>query len=132
MPYLHRRAALACALAALTAAMLPSAAIAGDADVIDAKVRATGTRVYAFDVTIRSKDRGWDDYAERFEIVTPDGTLLGTRILLHPHEDEQPFARSLDDVRIPPGIERVTVRAWMKRGGKEKAAGGAVLDVRLP
>ncbi len=119
----------------LTAALLlvaVTAAVAGEADVIDVKVRLTGTYVYGFDVTVRSKDSGWDYYAERFEVVAPDGTILGTRVLLHPHETEQPFTRELDNVRIAPAIPQVTVRAWMKRGAQLKAAGGATMQVKLP
>ena len=32
------------------------------------------------DVTIRSKDTGWERYADRIEALAPDGTVLGTRI----------------------------------------------------
>lgn len=106
-------------------------ALAGEADVIAVKLRTTAPQVYGFDVTVRSKDTGWDYYAERFEVVAPDGSVLGTRVLLHPHETEQPFTRELDDVRIPQSITQVTVRAWMKRGAQAKAAGGETMHVKL-
>ncbi len=108
------------------------AAIAGEADVVGVKVRPSGPRLYGFDVTVRSNDTGWDYYAERFEVVAPDGTVLGTRVLLHPHETEQPFTRELDGVRIAPSINEVVVRAWMKRGAQAKAAGGEPMRVTLP
>jgi hypothetical protein len=113
-------------------ATVPAIAQAGEADVVAVKLRpgAAADQV-SFDVTIRSRDRGWDYYAERFEVVAPDGTLLGTRVLLHPHEDEQPFTRELDNVRIPAGVRSVVVRAWMKRGSTERAAGGEILTVQL-
>jgi len=95
-------------------------------------VRASGPQVFNFDVTVRSKDIGWDYYAERFEVTAPDGAVLGTRVLLHPHETEQPFTRELDLVRIAPSIGQVTVRAWMKRGKQTKAAGGETMLVTLP
>ena len=44
-------------------------------------------------------------------MLAPDGTVLGVRVLTHPHVDEQPFTRSLSGVAIPPGIDTVTVRA---------------------
>ena len=43
--------------------------------------------------------------------MAPDGTVLGTRVLLHPHENEQPFTRSLSGVEIPDGINEVLIRA---------------------
>jgi hypothetical protein len=125
----------ACDLRALIAAVLmlaSAAAMAGEADVIAVEVRASGPHVFRFDVTVRSRDTGWDDYAERFEVVAPDGSVLGTRVLLHPHETEQPFTRELDGVRIAPSIGQVTVRAWMKRGKQVKAAGGATMQVKVP
>lgn len=53
--------------------------------------------------------------------------MLGTRILAHPHDDEQPFTREITGVRVAPGTRRVTVRALMKPGG----AGGDVRSVQL-
>jgi hypothetical protein len=79
---------------------------------------ADGT--YRIDATIKSRDTGWDYYAERFEVVTKDGRILATRVLLHPHNDEQPFTRELDDVKIPVGVSEVKVRALMKRKGKSE------------
>jgi hypothetical protein len=118
-------------LALLLAASCSTGSVAGEADVIGVKVRAAAGRTFGFDVTVRSRDTGWDYYAERFEVVAPDGAVLGTRVLVHPHETEQPFTRELDGVRIPPGIDRVTVRAWMKRGERLRAAGGATREVVL-
>jgi hypothetical protein len=118
---------------ALALALASPLALAGEADVIDVKVRpGAGKGEYSFDVTVRSRDRGWDYYAERFEVVAPDGTVLGTRVLLHPHEDEQPFTREIENVRIPEAVRSVSVRAWMKRGSAQRAAGGEALTVRLP
>ena len=36
---------------------------------------------------------------------------LFTRVLLHPHENEQPFTRSQSGIIIPAGIKQVQVRA---------------------
>ena len=119
-------------LAVVACLAAATAATAGEADVVAVKVRPAGAGVYGFDVTVLSKDTGWDYYAERFEVVAPDGTVLGTRVLFHPHETEQPFTRELDGVRIPPAIAQVNVRAWMKHGAQTKAAGGATMQVTLP
>jgi hypothetical protein len=80
------------------------------ADVVAATASRTGDGTYRFEVTVRSADTGWDRYADRWEVVGPDGRLLGTRVLTHPHVEEQPFTRALDGVAVPGGIRSVTVR----------------------
>ncbi len=84
---------------------------AGEADVTAVDVTRTGERTFQFHVTVSHSDEGWKHYADRWEIVAPDGSILGTRTLYHPHDDEQPFTRSLPGVRIPEGIRKVTIRA---------------------
>jgi hypothetical protein len=101
---------------------------AGEADVVDVEVRRSGDGIWRFDVTVRHADTGWDHYADAFEVVAPDGTVLATRTLLHPHVDEQPFTRSISGVAIPGGIGEVTVRAHDKVDGY----GGAEMTVTLP
>lgn len=71
---------------------------------------------YNFSVTIASPDTGCDQYADWWEIMSPDGTLLYRRILAHSHVDEQPFTRSGGPVRIGPDTE-VIVRAHMNNLG---------------
>lgn len=65
----------------------------------------------SFSVTILHPDTGWEHYADGWEVLAPDGTRLGFRELLHPHETEQPFTRSLGAVPIPAGVTQVLVRA---------------------
>ncbi len=115
---------------ALAAALLlgGGAALAGEADVVEVKVRRSAPGVYDFDVTVKSVDRGWDYYADAFEVLAPDGRLLGRRELLHPHKTEQPFTRELYGVKIPAGIETVTVRARHKPKGYD----GRTRTVKLP
>jgi hypothetical protein len=91
--------------------IISSAAWAGEADVIEVEIKKTGGNTYFFKVTVRHADEGWDHYANKWDVVVPDGTVLGTRTLYHPHVDEQPFTRSLSDVKIPETITEVTVRA---------------------
>ncbi|MCR8549032.1 hypothetical protein M4578_14430 [Salipiger sp. P9] len=62
-------------------------------------------------VTLRHPDTGWAHYADGWRIEAEDGTILGTRVLTHPHEAEQPFTRSLSTVAIPQGMARVYIRA---------------------
>lgn len=66
---------------------------------------------WRFAVTLRHPDSGWDHYADGWRIETEDGTVLGTRELLHPHVAEQPFTRALSGVAVPEGMAQVFVRA---------------------
>lgn len=106
---------------------LPVVALAGEADVLDVRVSESGG-AYHFDVTVQHADTGWEHYANAFEIVAPDGTVLGKRVLYHPHVNEQPFTRSLTGVRIPDGIMEVDVRAVDSVHG----TGGKVMRVEVP
>jgi len=101
---------------------------AGPADVIDVNVHLTAPQTYTFDVTVQHADTGWDHYADQWEVVAPDGTVLGTRVLYHPHVDEQPFTRGLSGVRIPAQVKQVTIRAHDKVHGW----GGKTILVNLP
>jgi hypothetical protein len=82
----------------------------GCADVIDATIER-GAAGFTVSATVSSADEGWDKYADAWVVRTPDGTKLGERILTHPHENEQPFTRSLSGVEIPPDISQVVVAA---------------------
>ena len=101
---------------------------AGEVDVVDVRVSKTSSTTYAFDVTVKHADTGWDHYADKWEVVGPDGKVLGTRVLMHPHVNEQPFTRSLSGVKIPPDVKTVTVRAHDKVHGW----GGKSMPVDLP
>ena len=86
-------------------------AFAGEANVIDVDVSCNGDSICRFDVTVRHDDEGWKHYANRWEVLSPDGEILATRVLAHPHDNEQPFTRSLANVKIPDGLSEVVVRA---------------------
>ena len=105
-----------------------NAAYAGEVDVLQVEVKRSGDNVYHFDVTVTHKDEGWNHYANKWDVVAPDGTILGTRTLYHPHVQEQPFTRSLSGVKISEGIHRVTIRAHDSVHGY----GGQVMTVDLP
>ena len=112
------KARLYCLICLLLAA---AAAHAGEADVERVDISATGQNTFRFNVTVRHADEGWKHYADKWDVVAPDGTVLGTRTLYHPHVDEQPFTRSLSGVTIPESIGKVTIRAHdsvHKYGGK--------------
>lgn len=90
----------------------------GNADVIDVRAVETDEGVWTFHVTVAHPDTGWEDYADGWDVVTPDGTVLKpdpdssfTRLLLHPHVNEQPFTRSQSGIVIADDVTQVTVRA---------------------
>lgn len=92
-------------------------ATAGEVRIVDASAQATGAGMYRISVTLEHADSGWDHYADRWEVASPDGTLLGTRILYHPHVNEQPFTRSLGGISIPDSTTQVLIRARDKLHG---------------
>lgn len=95
---------------------------AGKADVIAAEAKRQSDGRYMVSATIRHADEGWEHYADRFDVMTADGKVIGERILAHPHVEEQPFTRSLGGVAVPDGVMELRVRANDKvhgLGGKE-------------
>ncbi len=103
-------------------------ALAGEADVVDATATRAGDGTWRFEVTVRHADEGWDHYADQWQVLAPDGTVLGTRTLYHPHVNEQPFTRSLSGVQVPPEADTVTIRARDSVHGH----GGETVTVKLP
>ena len=85
--------------------------IANEPEVLSVKHHCDVQRVCRFDVTIRHHDTGWKHYVNRYEILDMNGKILATRVLYHPHVDEQPFTRSLGNVTIPKEIQRIRIRA---------------------
>ncbi|MEP3115016.1 hypothetical protein [Nisaea sp.] len=108
--------------------ILSGCASAGQADVETVNVERAADGSYSFHVTVSHADTGWAHYANAWSVFAPDGTLLGERVLFHPHVNEQPFARSLSGVSIPDGISKVIVRARDSQHGE----GGRSLEVELP
>ncbi|WP_434051862.1 MAG: hypothetical protein RDA78_21715 [Roseibium sp.] len=94
----------------LLAASIVSPATADDVEIVDASARQSGS-TWTFSVTLKHGDTGWDHYADLWQVFTPDGKLLGERVLLHPHVEEQPFTRSLSGVEIPDDVTEVVIRA---------------------
>ena len=103
-------------------------AAADAARVENVTVRAETGGTYSFAVTIRHGDTGWSHYADKFDVLTRDGKVLGTRVLYHPHVNEQPFTRSLGRVQVPLGVTEVIVRAHDKVHGDGKKT----FTVKLP
>ena len=85
------------------------------ADVRKVEVRGNEQN-YNFSVTMLSPDKGCDQYADWWEVVSENGDLIYRRILGHSHVDEQPFTRSGGAVDISKN-QQVWVRAHMNNTG---------------
>ena len=68
-------------------------------------------RTWTFAVTLKHGDIGWDHFANEWQVLAPDGKVLATRTLFHPHVDEQPFTRNTSGVKIPESMEIVRIIA---------------------
>jgi hypothetical protein len=89
-----------------------------NADVTYVRAVQSADGSWTFHVTVSHPDTGWDDYADGWDILTLDGSKLlilegevFTRLLAHPHVDEQPFTRSQSGIIIPENVTQVIVRA---------------------
>jgi hypothetical protein len=80
-------------------------------DVLFVRARLLENGTWSFEVTVQHEDTGWEHYADRWEVLTADGEVLASRILAHPHVDEQPFTRSQSGILIPEEVSQVRVRA---------------------
>lgn len=96
----------------------PEDSLQADAAVVYVRAVRLGDESWTFHVTVAHPDTGWDDYADGWDVVLPDGTVVKpntdspfTRLLLHPHVNEQPFVRSQSGLMIPEGVTSVRVRA---------------------
>ena len=92
---------------------------------------------WTFHVTVQHPDTGWEDYADGWDVVLPDGSVVKpdpdspfTRLLLHPHEEEQPFTRSQSGIIIPQSVSEVRVRAHDLVDGY--GGRSVVLDLTVP
>ena len=92
----------------------------GHSNEINANVIAVKTSgsdgAYRFAVTLKSTETGCDQYANWWEVLSKDGTLLYRRILVHSHPDTQPFTRSGGSVKIGKD-DIVYVRGHMNKEG---------------
>lgn len=106
------------AATATTSSAFGTATGPANADVTFVRAVQSGDGTWTFHVTVEHPDTGWEDYADGWDVLTPDGTVLKpdtdsqfTRTLLHPHQNEQPFTRSQSGIRIPEDVTQVRVRA---------------------
>ena len=100
-----------------TSTQSPTTSIA-NADVIFVRTIQSADESWVFQVTVSHPDTGWEDYADGWDILLPNGSKLTvnasdpfTRLLVHPHVDEQPFTRNQRGIIIPENVTQVIVRA---------------------
>ncbi len=96
---------------ALSLYLLATVSVHADApQITDARANQQGG-TWRFDVTLLHPDTGWDHYADGWRVELADGTVLTTRVLAHPHVNEQPFTRSQSGVTVLEGVTTVYVRS---------------------
>ena len=95
--------------------LLAPAVYAGEVKIVEVRVECPSS--CTFSVTLEHADQGWSHYADQWDVVTLDGKLLKSRVLHHPHENEQPFTRSLSGVFVPAGESKVKIRARDSKHG---------------
>ena len=101
---------------------------ADEADVVSATIKETASGVYTISATVRHGDTGWDHYADGWDVLGPNGEVISTRVLAHPHVNEQPFTRSKSGIKIPDGVTEVTIRARDNVHG----VGGETVTLEVP
>ena len=92
-------------------------ASAGEVTIVAAEFTVKGDSHWSVSVTLKHDDTGWDHYADDWRVVDEEGNVLGDRVLYHPHENEQPFTRSLSRVKVPEGVTKVFIEAHDKLHG---------------
>lgn len=98
--------------------LLSPVCFAGEVSIVEVTVECPSSCTIS--VTLEHADEGWHHYADKWDVVTLDGRLLKSRVLHHPHENEQPFTRSLSGVIIPQDINQVKIRARDSKHGYSK------------
>ncbi|MDH5258141.1 MAG: hypothetical protein OEX07_09025 [Gammaproteobacteria bacterium] len=93
---------------------------ANEVKIINVEFVNKGGSSWRVNTTLKHGDTGWDHYADAWRVMTESGKQLGKRVLFHPHEDEQPFTRSLSDLNIPVNEKIVYIEAHDKVHGWSK------------
>ena len=90
--------------------VMSSVCLGGEANVLEVTFEKRKDGSLDVHATVQHDDEGWEHYADRWEILDMEGTLLDTRVLMHPHSHE-PFTRSISRAKIPSQIKKIRLRA---------------------
>jgi len=95
---------------------------ANDVKVLAASIIHQSQGEYLINVKLQHPDTGWEHYADEWRIIDQHGNILASRVLLHPHVQEQPFTRSLSKVKLDDSLTTLYIEAHDKKHGwaKEK------------
>lgn len=98
-------------------------------DIRSAMLEPTGDGVYTATVTVSSPYDTPDRYADGWRVLKA-GTdeVLGEHMLAHDHADEQPFSRNQTGLKIPDGVDRVTIEGR----DQENGYGGDTMTIDVP
>ncbi len=110
----NRANALATSLFVLT---VFNTAEADNVRILAADFHNSGGDNWSVKVTLKHGDTDWNHYADNWRVVDDEGNILGDRVLLHPHVDEQPFTRGLGNMKVPEGTATVYIEAHDKVHG---------------
>lgn len=75
---------------------------------------------YLVNVKLQHQDSGWEHYADEWRLIDAQGNILGSRVLLHPHVEEQPFTRALSNVKLDGSLGNIYVEAHDTEHGWSK------------
>lgn len=84
---------------------------AGEVRILAAQLDRLHDDQWTIRVTLKHQDSGWDHYADNWRVVDSSNTVIGNRILHHPHVNEQPFTRSLTNIKIPSASRLLFIEA---------------------
>jgi hypothetical protein len=93
---------------------------ANDVEILAAAIIHQSQGEYLINVKLQHQDTGWEHYADEWRIVDQHGNVLGSRVLLHPHIDEQPFTRALSNVKLDDSHQVIYIEAHDKQHGWAK------------
>ncbi len=99
--------------------LFSSTSMANEVEIVKVMIEPAAHR-WTFHVTLKHDDTGWKHYADAWRIVDAKGNELGIRKLWHPHENEQPFTRTLANVLIPKDKNIIFIEAHDKVHGWSK------------
>jgi hypothetical protein len=94
--------------------------LANDVEILAAALIHQSQGEYMVNVKLQHQDTGWEHYADAWRVIDNEGNVLGTRTLLHPHVNEQPFTRALNNVKINDSLTTLYIEAHDKVHGWSK------------